>query len=194
MIEIQFSEDDIKKLSYERFNHPHPRVQRKMEALWLKSQGLFHKDICRLTGISKATLCTYLRDYQQGGIEKLKEIRFYQPQSELKQHQTTIKDYFCQYPPTTIKEAMAKIEELTGLKRSETQIRYFLANLDIKLPKMRRSPPKTPPNRQDESFEKKFQPRFEKVHLVKRGIYFAINRLLAGTGLSDFQKVEFVSW
>jgi len=30
-------------LSYERFNHPHPFVQRKMEALWLKSQGLPHQ-------------------------------------------------------------------------------------------------------------------------------------------------------
>ncbi len=52
MIEINFTEEDIKALNYERYHHPHPHVQRKVEALWLKSQGIKHKDICRLTKIS----------------------------------------------------------------------------------------------------------------------------------------------
>ena len=45
-----------------------------MEVLWLKSKMVIHKDICRLTGISKPTLCSYLKDYKIGGIKKLKEI------------------------------------------------------------------------------------------------------------------------
>ena len=40
MIRIEFTEEAIDKLRYERFHHPHPRVQRKMEALLLKSEGL----------------------------------------------------------------------------------------------------------------------------------------------------------
>ena len=43
MIRIEFSDSAKAALSYERFNHPHPFVQRKMEALWLKSQGLPHQ-------------------------------------------------------------------------------------------------------------------------------------------------------
>ena len=39
MIRIEFTEEAIEKLRYERFHHPHPRVQRKMEALLLKSDG-----------------------------------------------------------------------------------------------------------------------------------------------------------
>jgi hypothetical protein len=54
MIEIEFTEEEMQALNYERYHHPHPRVQRKMEALWLKSQGLSHKDICRLTGIKRS--------------------------------------------------------------------------------------------------------------------------------------------
>ena len=42
MIKIEFSEQDLKTIEYERFNHPIPLVQRRMEALWLKSQGLAH--------------------------------------------------------------------------------------------------------------------------------------------------------
>ncbi|KAM3096667.1 hypothetical protein ACKFKG_10460 [Phormidesmis sp. 146-35] len=42
LIEMSFSEAEIAALHYERFHPPHPRVQRKMEALYLKSQGLPH--------------------------------------------------------------------------------------------------------------------------------------------------------
>jgi hypothetical protein len=56
-LKIEFTETEIKQLDYERYHHPHPRVQRKMEALWLKSQGVPHKDICKYASISANTLC-----------------------------------------------------------------------------------------------------------------------------------------
>lgn len=46
--------------------------------------------------------------------------------SESTQHIHTSEAYFTEHPPASAKEAMGKIEELTGLKRSETQIRKFL--------------------------------------------------------------------
>ena len=55
MIEIQFTAEEIKALDYERYHHPHPRVMKKMEAVWLKSQGLSHSEIVRLTSISPLT-------------------------------------------------------------------------------------------------------------------------------------------
>jgi transcriptional regulator with XRE-family HTH domain len=70
----------MQALKYGRFHHPDPHVQRKMEALWLKSQKLSHNDICRLTGISPNTLRGYLRAYLKGGIEALKELKFYKHQ------------------------------------------------------------------------------------------------------------------
>jgi len=42
MIKIEFTEEEMKALDYERYHHPHPRVQREMEALWLKSQNVSH--------------------------------------------------------------------------------------------------------------------------------------------------------
>jgi DNA-binding NarL/FixJ family response regulator len=61
MIRIEFMEEAIAKLRYERFHHPHPRVERKMETLLLKSDGLPHKQITRIVGISENTLRDYLR-------------------------------------------------------------------------------------------------------------------------------------
>jgi len=56
MIKMVFSEAERQALHHERFHHPHPRVRRKMEVLWLKGQGLAHQGICRLVGVNGNTL------------------------------------------------------------------------------------------------------------------------------------------
>lgn len=53
---LKFTEEERKILNYERFHHPHPRVQLKMEVLWLKSQNLPLNLICKLADISPNTL------------------------------------------------------------------------------------------------------------------------------------------
>ncbi len=131
MIPLTFSAEDIEQLHYERFHHPHPRVQQKMEALYLKSQGLPHWEIAQLVRVTKPTLVSYFRTYQVGGIAQLKELTFSRPQSELKQHQETLESYFREYPPKTLVQAAAKIEELTGIVRSREQVRVFLKSLGM---------------------------------------------------------------
>jgi len=37
---FHFTDRDLAGIRYDRFYHPHPRVQLKMEVLWLKAQGL----------------------------------------------------------------------------------------------------------------------------------------------------------
>jgi hypothetical protein len=66
MIKINFSEADLGALQYWRFHHPDPRVQVRMEALYLRSQGVANRDIPRLCGISKASFHHYLRAYATG--------------------------------------------------------------------------------------------------------------------------------
>ena len=73
MIKIEFTPEEIDALENERYHHPDPKVQKKMEALYLKSQGIAHQEICRLCRISKPTLSAYLKQYQGGGIEQLKK-------------------------------------------------------------------------------------------------------------------------
>lgn len=73
MIRIHFKEQEVQALRHERFHNSSVRVQQKMEALFLKSKGLAHQEICRLCEISKPTLVAYLKEYQRGGIQKMKE-------------------------------------------------------------------------------------------------------------------------
>ena len=87
MIQLNFFEEEIDELYKERFHHPHPNVQKKMEAVYLKSQGLQHQDICKIVRITEATFVSYLKQFQEGGTEKLKVLNFYKPQSEFRPQQ-----------------------------------------------------------------------------------------------------------
>ena len=71
MIKIEFTEEQIKELHYLRFNHPHPRVQLKMEVLYLKSQRLSQNEIAKLAKVTTETVRNYLKEFGQGGIESL---------------------------------------------------------------------------------------------------------------------------
>ena len=42
MLQIYFSDEEIQALPQERLSHPHPRVRRRREALYLKSQHTPH--------------------------------------------------------------------------------------------------------------------------------------------------------
>lgn len=150
MLTFSFTKPEIEALHFERFPHPHPRVQQRMEALWLKSQGLPHKEIARLTGISENTLRSYFRAWRQGGVEQLKRLNFRRPTSELMEHRGTLEDYFMEHPPASAHEARSKIEELTGIRRSPTQVRHFLKQLGLRRLKVGCLPAKADPEQQQE--------------------------------------------
>ena len=62
-------------------------------------------------------------------------MKFNRPRSELDDHRETLEEYFRTHPPATVKEAMAAIEKLTGLKRSHERTRKFLNRIGMKLRK-----------------------------------------------------------
>ena len=164
MIRIDFSEQDIKKIKQLRYDDPHPRVRRRMDVLWLKSQGFAHGEICRLTGISSNTLRKYLGIFQSGGVEKLTELNFYTPTSELEQHRHRL----------LINEAMKKIEELTGIKRSPSAVGRFLNALGMRPRKIGAIPSKADPQEQEAFRVNKLEPRLEEAREGKRAIFLSM--------------------
>jgi transposase len=130
-MQLEFTPESQEALNYERYHHPVPLVQRRMEALWLKSHGLPHGQIAQLVGITENTLRDYFQLYEAGGVEKLKEVAVQRPESVLQAQYSSLEAYFRAHPPATIKEAQRKIETLTGIKRSETQVREFLKKNSI---------------------------------------------------------------
>lgn len=155
MINIEFTEKEKEALNYERYHHPHPKVQRKMEALWLKSQSEDHKTIARFTGVTINMVTRYIKEYKDGGIERLKQLKYIRSHGELDKHIQSIEENFKQRPPATIKEAMDRIEKLTGLKRSEVQVGKFLKRMGLTRRKVGMVPAKADVERQEE-FKKNF--------------------------------------
>lgn len=127
-LELEFTPAAVDELRYQRFNHLAPIVQRRMEAVLLKAHQLPHAEIAKIVGITENTLREYFELYRQDGIEKLKEINYYRPQGQLTEHIVSLEAYFREHPPASIKEAQSEIEEITGVQRSETQVREFLKN------------------------------------------------------------------
>jgi transposase len=142
MLKIKIQESDIQILREERFTHPPPRVMKKMEVLLLKINGISNEQICQITNICGNTLREYIKQYNEGGIERIKEVNFYRPSSELKEFSKSIEDYFTDNPPVSILQASAKIEEITGIKRGETQTRKYLKSLNFRYIKTNSVPAK----------------------------------------------------
>jgi len=173
MLRINFSESEVKDLHHERFFHSHPFVRKKMEAVYLKAQGLSQEEICRLVQISPNTLRSYLKDFIDGGIDKLKEINFASPKSELNSFQDEIKKEFQDLPPKSLGEAQFRILNLTGIKRSRVQIGKFLKRIGLKIRKVGMIPAKANLKDQDEFKGKKLLPRLEEAKKGQRVVFFA---------------------
>ncbi|MDR2691700.1 MAG: hypothetical protein LBB73_05295 [Dysgonamonadaceae bacterium] len=125
MIQLEIKEEDRVSLQQGRYNQLYPRVMQKYNALWLKHKGFSNSQICEVEGICSNTLLTFFKQCGEGGLERLQEIKFFRPQSEMEAYSGKIEQYFEENPPASIREAVSKIEELTGIKRSETQVRKF---------------------------------------------------------------------
>lgn len=172
MLKIDFTSEAITQLNYERYHHPHPRVQRKMNVLYLKSQNISHKEIKRLERICENTLLRYLREYQEGGIERLKEIHFYAPKSKLDEYATSIESYFNEHPPASINEASAKIEEITGIKRKRESTRVFMKRLGFNPRKVGMIPAKADVEQQERFLTEELKPRLAEAQAGKRSLFF----------------------
>jgi transposase len=121
-----FSPAVVAEIRYERYHHPHPRVQRKMEVLWLKSQGLTHAEIGNLADVSPRSVQRYLDEFEEGGLARLCRLGWKGTRSELDDHQRSLEDYFLEHPPRSTREAQEAIEQQTGIRRGLSQVRAFL--------------------------------------------------------------------
>jgi hypothetical protein len=67
-MQLEFTPAIQDALNYERYHHTLPLVQRRMEALWLKSHGLAHGPIAQLVNITENTLRDYFQLYLEGVV------------------------------------------------------------------------------------------------------------------------------
>lgn len=183
MIELTFTPKIIEELHYERFNHPHPRVQLKMEAMYLRGRGFSCKDVCAICQISKWTLINYTKDFVSGGVEALKKFDCSGRSSSLENHVKTLNEEFSKRPPHTASEAAERIKKLTGVKRKLTQVKAFLKQNGFKYRKAGHVPGKgcTEEKKKEQAdfLENELKPRLDEVKKGKRTLFFWMPRTLS---------------
>jgi transposase len=126
MRHFEFSRDVLAEIERDRFRHPDPLVQQRMEVLWLKAHGERHVRIAELAGLARATVQRVLDQYEAGGLESVRTFHWHVPTSELARYQPLLEAEFRQRPPHTVAEACQRIEQLTGVRRGPTRVREFL--------------------------------------------------------------------
>lgn len=121
-----FSEAVVEAVARERYQHPDPRVQERLEILWLKSKNETHERIGELANVSRSTVQRTLRIYAAKGLDGVRTFGWKGQPSALTPHQHTIEADFRERPPHTAHEATRRIEELTGVKRQASRVRKFM--------------------------------------------------------------------
>ncbi|MCI5219853.1 MAG: IS630 family transposase, partial [Candidatus Electrothrix sp. LOE2] len=104
--------------------------------------------------------------------ECLKELNFRRNKSDLEHHRDLIEEYFMKHPPAGIKEAMAAIEKLTGVRRSENRVREYLKSIGIKRRKVGMIPAKADPDRQEDFLKEELKPRLKEAEEGRRAVFF----------------------
>jgi len=137
---IQLTEDERRIINGERANHPSALVRDKMLTLWLLHCGVTRLKAAEIVGISRATVQRYVAAYSKGGLDGLRHSEIHRPPGELAAFQDIIRASFAERPACTIAEAYDRIEKLTGLRRSPTQVRHFLKGLGMEWRRVRAIP------------------------------------------------------
>lgn len=127
MLQINLSETEIQRLNYERYYYPCPTVQKRIHAVYIKATtDMSNEMIGVLVGLNRDSVCDWIMRYQQGGFDVLCRFNYGTNKSRLENHADSILKSFTEQPPMSVNEAKVRIEELTGISRSPSQIRAFM--------------------------------------------------------------------
>lgn len=154
MIKITFTQEDIDRLYEGHLNHASQRTRKKLLAVYLKSMRVEHDLICKICRISWPTMVSYLKEYRDGGFERVTINMHRGHPSELNAHRQEIRTAFEVKCPATLKEAKARIKEISGIERSLPQVWSFLHKLGLRPRKVGGVPGKVDVDAQ-ETFKKK---------------------------------------
>ena len=143
MLPLNLSEAEIQELKYERFHYPCPIVQKRLTAVYLTATiESTISTIGLMSGLHRHSVDHWVKVYQTEGLESLYKVHYGTNQSELENHAESISQSFTQQPPMSAREAKSRIEDLTGINRSPSQVRTFMRKHGLRYIKMGHIPAK----------------------------------------------------
>lgn len=148
------------------------RIRTRLLVVHSYINGTEKEAIAKMLCISKKSVKKYIDTYKNNGVNELLEGNPYRPKSELEHYKDAIKKDLEENPCATINECVERIKQLTGLKRSPTQVTVFMKKMGFKHLKTGQIPSKANPVKQREFLENDLEPKLEEARTGERKIFF----------------------
>jgi transposase len=148
------------------------RFRRRLLAVKMHDLGVPHSKIAGVLDVSDDTVTNYLKLYRDEGIQGLLEDRSYKPASSVESFLQEISASFVASPVATASEGGARIEELTGIKLSDSQVGRIMRRLGMRYQKSAAVPGKCDPQMQFDFLNEELLPRLEEAKNGERRVFF----------------------
>jgi len=170
---LNLSQEEIRRLRYERYTYGDIMIQKRLNSIFLMATTeLNYSQISQCAGCHRNILPVWRDKYLYEGLSSLYVNHYRQPESVLEQYAEVILPHLDQNPVQSINQAVAVIEELTGIKRSPTQVRNFLLRHDYRWRKMGQIPGKANTEAQKVWLENTLEPVIEQAREGKCRLLF----------------------
>lgn len=162
MLQINLSKAEIQRLNYERYYYPCPIVQKRLQAVYMKATtNLSNTMISQLCGLHRNIVGYWIKVFESEGMEALFQLNYGTNESQLEEYAESILDSFTQVPPMNSNEAKSRIEQLTGISRSPSQVRAFMKRHGLRYIKSGHIPAKANAEKQEQWINDTLQPAIE---------------------------------
>jgi len=128
----EINKKDLKFMKTQRNKHSNMKIRLRFNVLWLTRKIGTARLIAEITGVSERQVFNIIKMYNNSGLEGIMDIEHNKQESKLMGFSDLICYELSEKSPSSIKEAKEIIYQLTGLKRSLTQVRKFLKKLGMK--------------------------------------------------------------
>jgi len=130
-----------------------------------------NKAIGDIVGLNLNAVGNCIHAYQEGGFEALCQNNYGTNESELEHHSESLLKSFAEQPPMNAREAKARIEKLTGISRSPSQVRAFMKRHGLRYIKTGHIPAKADAEKQQQWVKTTLEPAIKesqngKCHLL----------------------------
>jgi len=127
MLHLNLSKTEIEMLNYERYRNSKPIIQKRIHAVYINATTKMSSEmIVMIVGLNYHVVNKWIHSYKQGGFDAICQFNYGTNRSELENYSDKIIKSFTEHPPLNANEAKARIEEMTGISRSPTQVRTFM--------------------------------------------------------------------
>lgn len=173
MIKLSLTESQLDAVA-EALDDPDlsERFGRRLLAVRMHCLGVPNSKIAGVLRISDDTVTNYIKLYREEGLSGLVENRYYRPASSVEPFFDEIAASFAAAPVATASEGGARIEELTGIKLSDSQVGRIMRRMGMRYQKSAAVPGKCDPQMQFDFLDDELLPRLEEARKGERRVFF----------------------